>query len=112
MARALSVQLEEKQASTKSKAAAPSKNAKRRFIRVDGSDSDDAFDPQKHDEATPPCKKAKRRHVQSADVRTRAAAARDVGLLLGIGIMSKYGQCLFQLLKYWVFERLKAFGFA
>ena len=112
MARALSMQLEEEPASTKSKAAAPSKNAKRRFIRLDGSDSDDAFDPEKHDEATPPCKKAKRRHVQSADVRTRAAAARDVGLLLGIGIMSKYGQCLFQLLKYWVFERLKAFGFA
>ena len=106
MARALSMQLEEEPASTKSKAAAPSKNAKRRFIRLDGSDSDDAFDPEKHDEATPPCKKAKRRHVQSADVRTRAAAARDVSLLFGVSIMSNYGQCLLQLLKYWMFEQL------
>lgn len=81
MARALAGKLKDEEHPTKAKAAASSSKAsKRRFVRLDisGDDSDEKFNPEKHSGGTPPCKKAKRRHVQSVVVRTRAAAARDV----------------------------------
>ena len=96
IARALDGQTETtKEHSSKAKAAASSKSRKRRFVRLDGSDSDsdDEFDPEQHSQVTPLCKRAKRRHVQSATVLTRAAAARDVGTYLCVKVERVHVNC-------------------